>query len=56
MLSPGVVKAVFEDGVVLLGSADRAAELREEFIAEASDKTPRERLDDAVQRIDDHLA
>jgi len=55
MLSPGVAKAVLEDGVVLLRSPDRVAELCE-TLPTGDDWTPRERLDDAVRRIDDHLA
>jgi hypothetical protein len=56
MLSPGVAKAVFEDGVLLLGSPERVAELRETLPTGDDDRTPGERLDDAVRRIDDHLA
>jgi hypothetical protein len=55
MLSPGVAKAVLEDGVVLLESPDRVAELCE-TLPTGDDWTPRERLDDAVRRIDNHLA
>jgi predicted nucleotidyltransferase len=56
MLSPGVAKAVFEDGVLLLGSPERVAELRETLPTGDDDRTPGERLDDALGRIDDHLA
>ncbi|MFB6228194.1 MAG: nucleotidyltransferase family protein [Halobacteriales archaeon] len=56
MLSPGIAKAVFDDGVLLLRSSERAEELRAELVATADDRTPRERLDEAIRRIDDHLA
>ena len=56
MLSPGIVETVFHDGVLLIGSSERAEELRAELVATADDRMPRERLDDAIRRIDDHLA
>ena len=56
MLSPGVAKAVFEDGVLLLGAPERVTELRETLPTGDDDRTPGERLDDALGRIDDHLA
>jgi hypothetical protein len=55
MRPPGVAKAVFQGGV-FLGSPDPVAESRESFLTGADDRTVRERLDDAVRRIDDHLA
>lgn len=57
-LSPALVRAVFDDGVLLLlGSLERAEALRSQLAVDDGDGgSPRERLDAAVQRIDDHLS
>lgn len=56
-LSPALVQAVFDDGVLLLGSLERAEALRSRLAVDDGDGgSPRERLDAAVQRIDDHLS
>ena len=56
-LSPTLARSVFEDGVLLLGSEGRAVALREELTtSDTDDRSPRERLDEACRRIDDHLA
>ena len=56
-LSPPLARAVFEDGILLFGSAERVEELREELPTSRADgSSPRERFDEALRRIDDHLA
>lgn len=56
-ISPPLVRVVFEDGVILVGSERRAEQLREELGADIErDRSPRERFDEALRRIDEHLA
>ena len=56
--SPALVRAVFADGEVLVGSPADARRLRERLLAQADEnpRSPAERLDDAIAAIDDHLA
>jgi predicted nucleotidyltransferase len=55
-VSPALAAAIFENGVLLVGEADHAAELRRQLMARESDQqSPRDRLDAALARIDDHL-
>jgi len=55
-LRPRVGMAAFEEGVLLCGSHERAAEHRERFAervtSTARDRSLRERFDDALQSID----
>lgn len=55
-LTPRVGLAAFEEGVLLCGSEERAAEHRKRFAdrvdSAASDRSLRERFDDALQSID----
>ena len=55
---PALVRAVFRDGERLVGSDADARRLREDLLegAEEDARTPRERFDDALAAIDDHLA
>ena len=55
-VSPPLAAAIFENGVLLVGTEERAAELRRQLTARESDQqSPRDRLDAALDRIDDHL-
>lgn len=55
-LSPAVAESVLEDGVLLVGDAAHAEDLLQRIAAESSDeRTPRERFDAALGKIDDHL-
>jgi len=55
-VSPPLAAAIFEQGVLLVGAAEHAAERRRQFTARKSDQqSPRDRLDTALARIDDHL-
>ena len=56
-VSPSLAAAIFESGVLLVGEAEHAAERRRQFTARGSDQqSPRDRLDAALARIDDHLS
>lgn len=53
---PELVASVFDRGVLLAGDPDDAATLRDELEdATADDRTPRERFDAALAKIDAHL-
>lgn len=55
-VSPALAAAIFENGVLLVGEAEHGAELRRQLTASESDQqSPRDRLDAALDRIDDHL-
>jgi predicted nucleotidyltransferase len=48
--------AIFENGILLIGTAERATELRRRLTASEDDhQPPRDRLDAALDRIDHHL-
>lgn len=54
---PSVVERILEDGVLLLGDPEDAETLRRELTADVADeRSPRERLDESLARIDEHLA
>lgn len=54
--SQSLATAIFENGILLIGNSDHVAELRRELTANENDqRTPRERLDTALNRINDHL-
>ncbi|PSQ45703.1 nucleotidyltransferase [Halobacteriales archaeon SW_6_65_15] len=55
-LSPGVAESILEDGVILVGDLAHAADLLQRIVAESSDeRSPRERFDAAIGKIDEHL-
>ena len=55
-VSPSLAAAIFEQGVLLVGEAGHAAEVRRQLTVRESDQqSPRDRLDTALARIDDHL-
>ena len=56
-LSPSVAASVFEEGILLVGDPEHAEELRRRVTDRSSDtRSPRERFDDALAKIDDHLS
>lgn len=55
-VSPELAEAIFDQGVLLVGDPEHAADLQRQLIVPASsDQSPRERLDAALARIDEHL-
>lgn len=55
-LSPTVAEAVFEHGVVLVGDQMHAEDMLERITSERSEeRSPRERFDAALEKIDEHL-
>ena len=55
-VSPPLAAAIFENGVLLVGEAEHAAKRRRQLTPSESDQqSPRDRLDAALARIDDHL-
>jgi len=55
-VSPALAAAIFENGVLIVGTAEHAAELRRQLTArESGQQSPRDRLETALSRIDDHL-
>lgn len=55
-LSESLAQAVLADGVRIYGEPARVELLREDLDAEPADRSPRERLDEAIERMDEHLA
>lgn len=56
-VSDSFARTILKEGIVLLGTPDRLETLRERVTSDSGDdRTPRERIDDAVRRIDEHLA
>jgi len=56
-VSPALAESIFEQGVLLVGEEAHATELRRQLTTpEADRQSPRDRLDAALARIDDHLA
>jgi Nucleotidyltransferase domain. len=54
--SPALCRAIFESGILIMGTPEYATECRRQMTARESDrKSPRDRLDAALDRIDDHL-
>lgn len=54
---PSVVEGIFEDGVLMLGDERHAEALRRQPTGGATDeRSPRERPDELLSRIDEHLA
>jgi predicted nucleotidyltransferase len=58
-LAPRVGRRAFEHGIVLVGTEERASNLEREFASKAEDppskRTLRERLDAAIERVDEHV-
>lgn len=55
-LGPDFAAAVFEHGTLILGDEDRLEELRERLTSDRNDRSPAERFDEALRKIDEHLA
>ena len=55
-LSSDIAEAIFEQGVLLIGEQNHARELRHRLTGlETDERSPRERFDTALARIDEHL-
>lgn len=55
-VSQPLATAIFDNGILLVGNSNHAAELRRELTASGTDQqTPRERLETALDKINDHL-
>lgn len=55
--SPSFARSVFDSGVLIVGSDDRVETLRTMLVGDlSSERSPRERFDEALSQIDDHLA
>ncbi|WP_436926738.1 type VII toxin-antitoxin system MntA family adenylyltransferase antitoxin [Halosimplex amylolyticum] len=56
-LSPSFARSVFDDGVLLVGTAEHVETLRASLGGgDISERPAVERFDDALRRIDEHLA
>ncbi|WP_302081621.1 type VII toxin-antitoxin system MntA family adenylyltransferase antitoxin [Salinibaculum rarum] len=56
-LSGSLARAVLTDGILVYGNSERVEILREQFtVDDTEQRSPRERLDTAIERIDEHLA
>lgn len=56
-VEPAVARRIFEDGVLLYGQSEHVSDLRAEVLAaDDPERSPRERFDDALDRIDEHMA
>ena len=55
-LSPSLARSVFDDGILVLGTVDRAETLSASILSDEPDeRSPGDRFDDALRRIDEHL-
>ena len=55
-VSPPLATAIFTQGVLIVGETEHAAELRRQLTVSGDDQqSPRDRLDAALDRIDDYL-
>lgn len=55
-LSGSLARAVFETGVLVYGDPARVDILHEQLDTEVDERPPRERLDEAIERMDEYLA
>lgn len=53
--SNSLAQAVFDTGVLLYGEPERAEQLKKR-VGESDDRHPRDRLDSAIEQMDEHLA
>ncbi|UPV98972.1 nucleotidyltransferase domain-containing protein [Halorussus gelatinilyticus] len=53
--SPDVASSLFEHGVLLVGEQTRVETLRRQLTTQSDHRTPRERFDTALRKIDEHL-
>ena len=55
-VSPALAEAIFEKGLLIIGDQKHASELQRRLTeVETEQKTPRDRLKNALERIDAHL-
>lgn len=55
-VSPALATAIFEHGILLVGEQDHATAVRDRLTdAESGQPSPRDRFDEAIAKIDDHL-
>jgi predicted nucleotidyltransferase len=54
-LAPSLARTVFDDGVLLFGNSERVQALQKQF-TDSAERQPKERLEEAIERIDEHLA
>lgn len=55
-LGPSMADAVFDRGTLVVGEESRLDELRARATSERDERSPGERFDDALRKIDEHLA
>jgi len=55
-LSPSMRRSVFDTGTVLVGSDADIQAIQDELQSDSLEDSPRERVDAAIRRIDEHLA
>jgi predicted nucleotidyltransferase len=55
-LSNSLARSVLTNGVLVYGDIDRVEPLQEQRLSETNERSPRDRLDHAIERIDSHLA
>jgi predicted nucleotidyltransferase len=56
-LSGSLARTVLTDGILVYGDIERVEHLREQLVKSGGEqRSPGERLDAAIERIDDHLA
>ena len=55
-VSGSLARSIFETGTVIYGDPERAEKLRDQIDTEREKRSPRDRLDSAIERIEEHLA
>jgi predicted nucleotidyltransferase len=55
-VSGSLARAIFTNGTLIYGEPDRVEHLREQLVPSEDERPPRERLDAAIERMDQHLA
>lgn len=55
-VSGTLATVVFDTGIIIYGDPQRVEKLREECDTGGDDRSPRDRLDRAIERMDEHLA
>jgi predicted nucleotidyltransferase len=57
MLPSTLIRTVFDDGILLIGTETYAETRREQLLAAADpEQSPQERLDEAIRKIDEYFA
>jgi predicted nucleotidyltransferase len=55
-VSGTLARTIFDTGVVIYGDPQQVEALRDEYDITRDDRSPQERLDRAIERMDEHLA